>query len=84
MKFYKLGVYEGTQTISETNEEFTIAITLKIQKNKEGMKYIQNMFNKQQSPIITILGSLERQRKKDMKDGKYQKPYYIEGELDKY
>lgn len=84
MKWSNMNTYELEQKIKETNEELTVTIKLKIFKNKNGMKYIKEMFEKQQSPVITILGKLERERKQDIKNGKYSKPYYIEGEISKH
>lgn len=84
MKWSNMNTYELEQKIKETNEELTVTIKLKILKNKNGMKYIKEMFEKQQSPVITILGKLERERKQDIKNGKYSKPYYIEGEISKH
>lgn len=74
-------VYSINQNIKETDEELTITVKLKIKKSKQGMKYINHMYEKQQSPVVTILSKIERERKKEIKDGKYMRPYYIEGKL---
>lgn len=84
MNHFTSNVYSLNQSFKDSDDELTITVKLKIKKNKDGMKYINHMFKNQQSPVITILSKLERTRKKEMKEGKQESPYYIEGKLNEY
>lgn len=78
MRHVQLNVLDLEQTIKETETEYVFSVNLKIKKNKYGMKYINDMFEKQLSPVVTLLGKLDRQCKKE------GIPQYIENQLEKY
>lgn len=68
--------YKIKQKIKEKEDEYIIKVEMVIKKNKYGEKMIEKMIEKQESPIVTELKKIERERRKDMKDGKYERPLY--------
>lgn len=69
-------VYKIKQKITEKEDKYVIKVEMIINKNKNGEKIIEKMIEKQESPIVTELKKIERERRKDMKDGKYERPLY--------
>lgn len=70
------GVYKIKQNIKEKEDKYVIKVEMIINKNKSGEKMIEKMIEKQESPIVTELKKMERERRKDMKEGKYESPLY--------
>lgn len=70
------GTYKMNQKIEEKENEYVIKVKMTIKKDKYGEKMIDKMIEKQESPVVTILKQMESERKKEMKEGKYERPLY--------
>lgn len=70
-------VYKLIHTIKEDEEKYVITVRLTIKKGKQGEKYIEDMINKQESPVVKILKQHEKQHKKDIREGKNMYLYNI-------
>lgn len=75
--------YKINQKIEEKEDKYVIKVEMIINKNKNGEKIIERMIKKQESPIVTELKEIERQRRKDMQDGKYERPMYEKEDINK-